>query len=461
MSKIKHHPLARIQPLPLIPRQWTPSVACPECHRPNDHDFRLCQMCGYERQPFPPPREKLDVDDDKIQARLEEINKLAVSSDYGKKKAALENELRNFLGNRSPPKDLTTASPKDVCSFLVWKDEGGKTIVHKTGGKNFGEKRKSGCGCPKRLAAGTVDSVIGQLRSIFTKSGRGGEWNDAICAGNPAVAPRVAEYLRITKAEQANALIQPTQAQPVFHDKLEALCTHIAVKLRDPKTKESKLFTLARDQAFFKAMFFGADRAADLGRCKSEELAWLPEGEGILFNHTFGKTLRDGTANTFPILANENSAICPVRGLQAYFTMATALGINLSKGYLFRAMNKSKEVVNEPFSYDAAQSRFKEYLIKINRYEGDTLHGLRTASAITIAMGGASQSALMAHVGWREKATAQRYMQLRKVCHDESPAAILREQVTPGARKDNPKKRITDAATVYQCKNSTDYKPVL
>jgi len=417
-------------------------------------------MCGYERQPFPPPREKLNVDENRIQTRLEEINKLAANSDYGKKKAALESELKNFLGSRSPPKDLTTASPKDICSFLVWKDEGGKTVVHRTGCKNFGKKRKSGCGCPQRLAAGTVDSLIGQLRAIFIKSGRGGEWNEAICTGNPAAAPMLREYLRITKAEQANALIQPTQAQPVFHNKLEALCTHIAKKISDPGTKESTLFTLARDQAFFKVMFFAADRASDLGRCKAEELAWLPEGEGILFNHTFGKTLRDGTANTFPVLVCENVSICPVRGLQAYITMAKALHIDLSKGYLFRAVSKSKEVINEPFSYDAAQSRFKEYLIEINRYEGDTLHGLRTASAITMAMGGASQSALMAHVGWREKATAQRYMQLRKVCHGESPAAILREQVTPEAQKDNPGQRTTGTIAVYQQNNRTDYKPV-
>ncbi|CAH1232991.1 Hypp551 [Branchiostoma lanceolatum] len=290
------------RPLPRIPRQWTPSVACPDCHRPNDHNFRRCQMCGYVRQPFPPPRKRLDVDEEKIQKRLEDIHQLSTSIKYGKKKAALENELKNFLGNRKHPKDLATASPKDVCAFLVWKDEGGKTVVHKNGCKNFGKKWKSECGCPQRLAAGTVDSVIGQLRSIFAKSGRGGDWNDAICTGNPAAAPMVQQYLRVTKAEQANALIQPTQAQPVFHHKL--------------------------------------------------------------------------------------------------------------------------------------------------------------ASAITMAMGGASQSALMEHVGWRSKATAQRYLQLRKVFHDKTPAAILQKQVEAETQESYHTRQTTDAATMYRNKNRRQYKSV-
>ncbi|XP_019620334.1 PREDICTED: uncharacterized protein LOC109466909 [Branchiostoma belcheri] len=453
-------PCALLQPLPLIPRQWTPSVACPECHHPNDHNFRRCQMCGYVRKPFPPPRKNINVDEEKIQARLDEIHKLAVNTDYGKKKVALENELTDFLGNISPPKDLTTASPKDICSFLVWKDKGGKTVVHHKNCKNFGKKRLAECGCPQRLAAGTVDSVIGQLRSIFDKSGRGGDWNEAICTGNPAAAPRVREYLRVTKAEQANALIQPKQAQPVFHYKLEAVCKHIAAKMRDPGVKESTLFALARDQAFFKTLFFAADRAADLGRCKAEELAWLPDNRGFLFNHTFGKTLRDGAANTFPVLVSENTAICPVRGLQAYITMAKALHINISKGYLFRAINKTKEVINEPFSYDAAQYRFKSYLREIDQYDGDTLHGLRTASAITMAMGGADQASLMAHVGWKDKATAQRYMQLKKVCHEGSPAAILRDQVARRSKGEDQEGRSADAAMSYQRNNSRDLKPV-
>ena len=79
-----------------------------------------------------------------IDNRLYEINKTAKSTDYGKKKTALENELVDFLGNSAPPKGLVTVSPKDVCAFLVWKDKGGKTVVHKVNCKCFAGKRRRG-----------------------------------------------------------------------------------------------------------------------------------------------------------------------------------------------------------------------------------------------------------------------------------------------------------------------------
>ncbi|KAI8512901.1 hypothetical protein Bbelb_095400 [Branchiostoma belcheri] len=430
-------PVTPTQPLPTIPRQWTPSVACPECHHPNDHNFRQCQMCAYQRKPFKHPQKAFHVDEIKIEERLNEVKNIASTSEYGKKKVAIELELTDFLGNISPPKDLITASPKNVCAFLVWKDKGGKTVVHTTGCKNFGNKRKTDCSCPRRLAAGTVDSIIGQLRSIFNSKGRGGEWNDTICTGNPAAAPMVKQYLKVMREEQANALVQPTQAQPVFFSKLERVCRHITSKMKNPTVKETSLFALARDQAFFKILFFAADRASDLGRCKAEELAWLPGEAGIRFNHTFGKTLRDGSANAFPILAGKNNSTCPVQGLRVYIRVAQALKIRLNKGYLFRTMDKSHRVMNEPFLYDAAQSRFKMYLSEMGEYEGDTLHGVRTASAITMALGGADSSSLMTHVGWRNKSTAERYLRLDRVYHEKSPAAILQEEVTRSSAKAN------------------------
>ncbi|XP_019632016.1 PREDICTED: uncharacterized protein LOC109475696 [Branchiostoma belcheri] len=398
-KKTKHRRARAFQPLPTIPRQWTasPSVACPECHHPNDKNFRQCQMCAYQRKPFKHPQKTLLIDEVKIKERLDEVKNIATSSDYGRKKVAMEQELSDFLGNISPPKDLITASPKNVCAFLVWKDKGGKTVVHATDCKNFGNKRKTDCGCPRRLAAGTVDAMIGQLRAIFNNRGRGGEWNDTICTGNPAAAPMVKQYLKVVKEEQANAMVQPTQAQPVFFNKLERVCRHIANKMKDPAVKEAAWFTLARDQAFFKILFFAADRASDLGRCKAEELAWLPGEKGIRFNHTFGKTLRDGSANAFPILAGKSNATCPVQGLRVYMRVAKALKIRLNKGYLFRTVDKSRRVLNEPFLYDAAQSRFKAYLCEMGEYEGETLHGVRTASAITMALGGADDSSLMTH----------------------------------------------------------------
>ena len=66
-----------------------------------------------------------------------------------------------------PPwqKTLFSATPKDVVRFLVWKDGKGKTMVHFDSRQFLGLQAKQTCNCPTRLSAGTVDSLIGKLRS--------------------------------------------------------------------------------------------------------------------------------------------------------------------------------------------------------------------------------------------------------------------------------------------------------
>lgn len=57
----------------------------------------------------------------------------------------------------------------------IWKDTFGKTIAHRIQCANFGHKRVHTCGCPKRLAFGTVDSLAGKFKALFNNWGRTGE----------------------------------------------------------------------------------------------------------------------------------------------------------------------------------------------------------------------------------------------------------------------------------------------
>ena len=52
------------------------------------------------------------------------------------------------------------------------------------------------CSCPKRLAAETVDSYIGKLRSTFNRLGRTG-------FSKPLAHPCVKEYIMFVREEQA------------------------------------------------------------------------------------------------------------------------------------------------------------------------------------------------------------------------------------------------------------------
>ena len=86
--------------------------------------------------------------------------------------SALELEVSEFLLYLQPPKNISSALPIDIVKFLVWKDVNGRTVVHKPHCKFLGVKGKTQCDCPTRLARGTVDSVIGKLRSIFSSHDR-------------------------------------------------------------------------------------------------------------------------------------------------------------------------------------------------------------------------------------------------------------------------------------------------
>ena len=153
-------------------------------------------------------------------------------------------------------------------SFLIWKDSFGKTRIHRDECRLFGSKRGGDCTCPKRLAFGTVDSLIGKLRSIFSAAGRSGDDSSLPGYGNPAASKLVKDYLAAVRIEQLEPRVLPSQAVPFFISDLAAVAAHIGSHVNKNDVSSSQLFILTRDQAFFKTLFFAGDRAGELGSVK-------------------------------------------------------------------------------------------------------------------------------------------------------------------------------------------------
>ena len=86
----------------------------------------------------------------------------------------------------------------------------GRTVVHS---KLYS---KVSCNCPTRLAAGSVDSLLGKLRAIFNNIGR-------LHDSNPLAHPWVKEYLKFIREEQASRAIVPSQAILLFFAKFTKL----------------------------------------------------------------------------------------------------------------------------------------------------------------------------------------------------------------------------------------------
>ena len=88
-------------------------------------------------------------------------------------------------------------------------------------------QRLQDCTCPKRLAFGTVDSLIGQLRSIFSAAGRSGDDSSLPGYGNPAASKLVKDYLAAVRIKQLESRVRPSQADPFFISDLAAVAAHI------------------------------------------------------------------------------------------------------------------------------------------------------------------------------------------------------------------------------------------
>ena len=92
--------------------------------------------------------------------------------------------------------------------------------------------------------------------------------------------------------EQLQARVQPKQAIPFFIDKHDRLVSYIERSMESSSISPTHRFILARDQAYFKALFFSADRPGDMGQVKVPEILSFPSNDGFLLNHVWGKTLR-------------------------------------------------------------------------------------------------------------------------------------------------------------------------
>ena len=76
----------------------------------------------------------------------------------------------SFLHNLTQRKSSDDAFPEDICKFLAYKDKGDKTQVQVNECQNRGRKETFSCLCPFRRAAGSVDSLIGQIRAnVFSE----------------------------------------------------------------------------------------------------------------------------------------------------------------------------------------------------------------------------------------------------------------------------------------------------
>ena len=369
----------------------------------------------------------------------------------------MREDFGKFLSARSlypPPyntsSSLDLATPHDVVRFLFDRDARGRTVVHKLDCSSFGLS-SSACGCPRHLAAGTVDSYIGMLRAVFNHVGRVDKYSPGNRRSNPCDSHEVKDWLKSNEKEQRRHRVPVKQANPTFSPHLRLLVKEIDSRLA--RLPSSSLFPdrfqLLRDRCFFLTQWFSGDRAGDLGNSVGREVVRLECGS-LLYNHTVGKQIRqaDGHLMVVPSVS-ECPELCPVGAFDVYVAACGAAGVDLRKGYLFPPTMAPRHlsVRDAPFTSAAATKRLRVYL------PGEDLsaHGSRAGCAITLSMLGASQEAVMAHCRWATERVCRHYTKLDSIRRLDDSARLLQQGVAAvsGFPSDS-----NSAATLYELLNS-------
>ena len=93
---------------------------------------------------------------------------------------------------------------------------------------------------------------------------------------------------------------------------------------------------------------FGWHQKTTRGRVISKEIRFFPDRSGILFNQSFGKTLRGNAFNTFAVRRCSTQILSPVKNFERYLELCHLLHVVLSAGFLFRA-TKGNSILDKPF----------------------------------------------------------------------------------------------------------------
>ena len=106
-------------------------ACCSACNHANDYDCNFCQKCGKRRtrvSVIDPPL--VNVDSVRVKNRFNSLNIFRAIKPYQWQKSSLHRQLESYLWSLSEKKTSSMSSPKNVISFLVWRDKFGKTAVH-------------------------------------------------------------------------------------------------------------------------------------------------------------------------------------------------------------------------------------------------------------------------------------------------------------------------------------------
>ena len=323
------------------------------------------------------------------------------------------------------------AQPNDVVTFLCWLDscsDKRRTAVHARDCEAVGTSELSNCsateeGCILRYAHDSLrTNYVSKLAMAYERDmGITHDWNSALRTGNPVRSDLVTQYMAFIRKEQkTKAGVEVSQAPAMLHSHLVAIIAHMTLRLRCTQDPYDRA-VLARDIALFTVAFSTLKRGDGLSRTLIQRILWLPNECGFLFNFQWGKTMRDGADHLMTVeYDTKRMTTCPIRAVEQYIAVGTALGWNMTQGYLFprisRRPNTGAPIRGKtPISAPDMTKALKVHARNGGERTAFTMHSFRSGGALTRALTGEDLPTVMQRAFWKKPSTAWRYLRLMEV----------------------------------------------
>ena len=128
--------------------------------------------------------------------------------------------------------------------------------------------------------------------------------------------------------------------------------------------------------------------------------------------------MRDGANHLMTVeYGTKRMTTCPIRAVEQYIAVGTALGWNLTQGYLFprisRRPNTGAPIRGKTsISVPDMTKALKVHACNAGERTAFTMHSFRSGGALTRALAGEGLPTVMQRAFWKKPSTAWRYLKL-------------------------------------------------
>ena len=240
----------------------------------------------------------------------------------------------------------------------------------------------------------------------------------------------------------SKARVEVSQAPAMLHSHLTTIIAHMTLHIRSTQDPYGRV-GFARDFALFTVAFNTLEKGHGLSRTLIQRILRLPNECGFLVNFQWGKTMRDGADHLMTVQYDtKRMRTRRIRAVEQYIAVGTALGWNMTQGYLFPRISRRPNTGapsrgKMPISAPDMTKALKVHTRNAGERTTFTMHSFRSGGALTQALVGEDLPTVMQRAFWKKPGTAWRYLRLMEVLISGSVGNSMATGLSPKQYREN------------------------